>query len=1462
MLNIPSVKNPTAQYHLIDSSSEEDVHFPLLENIHSLSSSPAGLLAQKAVPSQPPLLYDQPSTQEQEQILPEVLPDGRQWHHTVTVADEEAQQAQENSKASARPSAWWAVAGLTLTGLVSAAIGFRFWRNHTAQSRAVQSVSPGSADDLPAARAIYDLRKQPKITTTTAMPKDHVKIEPAKIKTHIKETPVPKDKNLCKEKVSIRGGFGSTAYKFVNVPCKSSTTIKPASEMTSPPAISTPPSSDDVKAVKMFSTDCLEPRNDMHFTDWLRAVGKALKSPFGAMAEESQVIHYYNTLGIGCPPPETVQHLQKIMQPIDYVVSTVLSIIPGMQPASVAQFIIGPGLELIADHLEGKAMDVDKLLDISIQTVSMMHATLPTLSAKEQVALYNKPQDKSEIYDAGKQILAKRFIFHDGKPHIKMDDKQLPFYVSDEGIPYIKDAEEKIQFIHYNHEVNRWEYSNAENAQQYSIDNLENAAVYSIPMSQLPEGRTLHVDNDGVITISSPGKDDMTGVFVAGKFVPAHLVRFDTHLAMTTNSPTHQAQRVLHNSDWGWNFEPPSMKMDRSLKTLLESKDKGITYTHGLRFSEINEDSGLSTDQNSRYYLKKDNQYFNVKKFFNKKIKKSTFSLPGYSHAKIKLSNGLVKVQQADELIFALRNKKVKNPASRKPFYIESQTFDYLKKSATTTSATPALEVAQGVYTDSTGHTFLMVGKAKFVARQYDATTVHIKRKNTSNIDSDIILWKDGDTYIRVRDENEKVSTNYKRYNRCRQVRSPKQSSHCLPMLIEDQLDAELTQHISRGTVNHSQPDPENLTEVNIFKTPVLYRDNKTFKYYFPYNNAWFETELVNKRNTPDALLAPPIKIYSKGNIFRRRKLIATLVAEKKDNNIEIKKLKTFLSEKTNVNNNIAELYASQSPFRQLANIASVEDMVSEARADNKPFVDIPLESETSVQPNISPAEHKWNAINSLFPQRISESNDYVTTISPLNTGVKVLTDEEQHIIEHIKDSLQLMADEIIPKTSFALFDDQPDWPAAAGYFENVMENHSDSFHSDVAYSLRKRLKKIEKIIKADNIRLVSRVPVNQEGQASFKIDSLLTPAEKETGKAVYVSPVDGKIYINMHKVDSRDPMKLISEILRETFHSKGDTKDFFNIPVDEAGPLPVLDAIDAMTESMQAETLTPEQEEALNDLSNKYLKTVSPYRRNKNTNLFKKGALAYLTQNDAHFRAHLLFHSSDFLTTFTQDIYYRLAGIHVENESPLINNWMKRYAETHQDIADRSIVMKMQPQRTGLAPERVMQTIEPIGDVEGESFLSVAKMDPQIADAISHPKQKCEAITIPVKDFMEKVGFKNIRYRAMAFFLHGGDAAPTNHFAVAGEKDDVTYVFDLTAHQFSSIYPELSGPLILPEEKWAQKYANLEGRTLIKYGDYKEMIDARIIFGPDSKYLSYGPGCKLPGAYVLKRPGWYFPGK
>ncbi|MGL9773483.1 MAG: hypothetical protein ACR5LG_04840 [Sodalis sp. (in: enterobacteria)] len=123
-----------------------------------------------------------------------------------------------------------------------------------------------------------------------------------------------------------------------------------------PPTTTTAaPVPDEVKKVKLdFS--CFEQRETLTAADILRQIGKTLKNPVAALAEESQIIYFYQHVG-RCPTEGEVAKLANITDKVDAVISAVVALLPGSQPLVIAQNIGGPLLKMMADDLDGKPVD-------------------------------------------------------------------------------------------------------------------------------------------------------------------------------------------------------------------------------------------------------------------------------------------------------------------------------------------------------------------------------------------------------------------------------------------------------------------------------------------------------------------------------------------------------------------------------------------------------------------------------------------------------------------------------------------------------------------------------------------------------------------------------------------------------------------------------------------------------------------------------------------------------------------------------------------------------------------------------------------------------------------------------------------------------------------------------------------------------------------------------------------------
>ena len=143
------------------------------------------------------------------------------------------------------------------------------------------------------------------------------------------------------------------------------------------------------------------------------------------------------------------------------------------------------------------------------------------------------------------------------------------------------------------------------------------------------------------------------------------------------------------------------------------------------------------------------------------------------------------------------------------------------------------------------------------------------------------------------------------------------------------------------------------------------------------------------------------------------------------------------------------------------------------------------------------------------------------------------------------------------------------------------------------------------------------------------------------------------------------------------------------------------------------------------------------------------------------------------------------------------------------------------------------------------------------LEEAIYTPREKCESLLSEVTRFMKMNNFSDIRYRSMYFWVKSTDDMATIHFVVLGNLRQETFVFDLTAAQFSDRgMPKIDAPLVMPEPAWAKLYQQATTSKLIKYQDFNSIREAKNAM---HVYDRYGPMDELAfDPILLTEPMWY----
>ncbi|XTZ36651.1 hypothetical protein ACQYRI_11550 [Salmonella enterica] len=1227
---------------------------------------------------------------------------------------------------------------------------------------------------------------------------------------------------------------------------------------------------DEVKKVLRFDFKCVEAREHLTLAEWSRAIGKALNTPITSMALESQIVHYHVTLGEGCPTAEQVDFLKKITMPMDILASLFLQILPGAKPYAVLQNIVGPLLQQWSNYLEDKPMDMNGFMNVQQQLHFMMKELIPTLSASETSKLYTESKEKPETQlnikpniATEEDIVTKRYALHDGKPYVQISGKYYPLQSKPDGTPFVTESDDVSHVIVYDHAQESWNFADEPYDWIYSEGHLDNIEEYTIPIKVVDDNHIIATSDDDSATILIPDKPAITGVFINGAFIPTRRYHINSSMVTATNTMNKEEQRILIHGDAGWFFEHASTTIDKYLKILLNTrKTKGIKFTKEREFAPIDDTDGLCQNNFKDFFIKHEYKYYKVKVIYGISSKDISYNIEGFDNARVKYENGLLKLKNDKNMLFSLQTEEITDTQyDNSKFRIEAEIRHYLAQYGKRTNSYPTNWIGSGLYLDVNGRKMFIIGNDRYEVRNNSPTEIFIKG-NELNRDKDIVLWSDHGTYTREREESGEPGTEYVANAACRVARSPGDAASCLHVKVERGINELLLSHITTKTTNNDGPPFGRMDEVNIYDLHFIYQDRQTQKYYFRYNDDFFDASIIDAYDPNNPTARPVIKVTGKGNLFSKKKFITNIVQEKSDNEIAIKSVDTFIAEKLNIHQDIATVYIENRPWRTTTEMNFVEDVVSEAQSSHEIYVDLRPEAFGGFNAE-STLKESWSDIKkAIYPSSITEDSQYEVTLLRLDTPEDRLSPYELDAVQYTKKNINYVIAKILSPVIHALYYDAVGWEYVDSYLFKVSNSGNEFFVDNIAVSIRKRIKAMRHALSLDKIYLTMAREKKDKLEGNELLKSLLTPREIASGKVVHMPNIEENVlFINADKLLTNNGLAdisgttLVTQIIKETARIRGMTSSLFDVKLYNGLYIHFNDALQDFTDKLLSSSLPADKMQILKRISSDYLESVTAYKDSA-ARLLEQRKLAYLFDNDPGYRMHVILNSDDFLTAICSDLSYIVKANNKNTEVDVVDNWVRKYNE----IRTPDIKRKIQTLRTGLVKEKIIDTLRFTKDFNVEECLKNAKTIPAIANAINNPLGKSEEISEAVANFLDRKGFHNIRFRPMAMFMSLHDNMPRIHFVMVGEINAKDYIFDFTAGQFSERYSELSGPIILPEDLWAQKYAALSPKLLIKYRDFTSLEQANEVFNQHSKYLTWGPEVNIPGATALTAPEWYFP--
>lgn len=1016
----------------------------------------------------------------------------------------------------------------------------------------------------------------------------------------------------------------------------------------------------EVVSRKIFDHDCADERANLSWAQIFRSVGSTLSNPTSQAYKEGKIAYDYIIKGTGCPSQESLERAGKITAAVDYTVSTLLSLLPGTKLLTIAQNIVGPMLELIADSMEGKDFDVAKALNIDDQILFMMRSAIPTMSQSEQAALYGKLAKDVDIPKVKTNILTKRYNFHDEHAYVKVADKEYLLRKGIDNRPFV----ERNRFISFNQHNSRWEFVEAADDNIFSKNNLSNRDYYGISLEQLPDNARIEFNEYGFTTIRSAGKEDIKGVFLAGKFIPADWDHVAGEFVAYTHDGNYLEQRVIIFTEYGWTFEKPSVEMDSNLDLYLGSYETGIDYYPENHISAIDKESGLCRNDQGDFFIKKDYKYYEIEKVSGEA---DTWALTNNPYVRIKLDKGVFKLDYADNMLFGLQSDKIPGALSEKDsYYLETAAVDYLMDHGLMSESSPVRAIRPGLYVDKENKPLFILNDQKFVVSKYTDRNVYIKREQ-DGLSGDIALWSDHDSWVRVRDE-EPPPREYQEVSSCRVARAPTDGKSCLPLVIETELHQRLQKHIDGGTTSNHYPVPGTLKPLKTYDTPAIFQDINTQKHYFLYGGKYFDAKLIDTLDDKNPTGSPIVKITGKGNFFNREKFIADIILEQKAERVEIKEVDTFIAEKLNINKDIARFYNKNRPYRYQSAMPAVEELVDEVQASGELYVALEPQEPAVAKPKPAISSQYGRVKQALFSPRIISSGEHEIEFIPLGSQPDPLDERLKLAQQHVKEKVQYLKEEMIPQVTSALNYNDPNWSDAGMYLSLLMDSSDVHFLTHAAEAWQQTLQEAASAVDPQEIYLVRAVNKLAKSARHVDADPYLSAAERYAGKALIMSEEgDNRLFINIDRLSRPETAPpnskgdLVDHLVGDVFNKRKKNTKFFN-SASVNGVYPAAsDLVNEMIATIESQKLTPEQLKDLQQISRSYLEKVPAYHLHIDE-LLTAPKLAYLAKNDSGYRAHLLLHSPPFLTTMTEDLYCQLAQARADASRPY--PWVTDYIQ------------------------------------------------------------------------------------------------------------------------------------------------------------------------------------------------------
>ncbi len=994
---------------------------------------------------------------------------------------------------------------------------------------------------------------------------------------------------------------------------------------------------------KMFDFSCIEQRDHMSLSEFFKIMGRSLRNPVASLGEEIQIVHFHNTLEVGCLPEYQREALTNVLVKVDVIINRGVQLLPGSNSLQICQYVIAPFLTLIANSIEGSKIDTDLIEDINEQLLSLTKQSIDLLTAKELSSLYDTrvPVEKdsfSERFIMKSKQVAIRYEGEDKLLHHDLDGVNT---VEKEGISVV---------VGYDRQRQEWVEVKKSELFFYNEEQYKNKIDYAVDFNQLLDTQSAYsiIDPDYYVFYDSQGE--------RRNYVLMGSVLVETERDMSAEPEGSYGvtvsqrlpKKIIIKTRFGWAFESESTMISDDLSTYLDGKDTGVYYSDEIGFSEI-KSNGFSYGADKKKYIKYKSKYYLVSEGRGNYHRLHT---GGEDEISIIRKNGFFSFSINTAYILEHQYQTVGDPMlegeNYGQCYIENKYHHKLLEHGIIAYVKPETlaRLGRGVYLTSDYQLVFNSGGIFFEVSQYGKEIISLKNKN-DNLE-DIKLFFAGGVYIGIR-ENNKIVIGYEEIiprDGCMIKRSPDSGGSCVRLFASSQLDKKLR--------DKAKYVPTKIRRSEVFSLqkyfPNLLSGATSGENFFYYKGRYYNAEFVSRGDKINMAGKTMLRVYYRG-FFKNKNIIANIVFDEADKGIQLKTQEEYLAEKTGAAVDKIKACITNISYMEVTNLEILEDVISDS---NKMKDMLILPKVIKYSPEIVDSVLIDYCKRQFFPKRIGEDFTIMSVNSINDNDPFYLRGGKELVLKNVRNIINIMDNVIKELDVFT--------PGVKFYIKRILSTENDYLARAFAKALKDTIIHMKGNTLKENIRIVSTnrspLPANRdrtrlhvESHETMHFQPSLSPEERKTGTLAFATTDSSKkIYLNLDKlyfVDSehsdsalRDKpvLDLTTVLLHEISHLDNIAWDIVYVPVENGKKIPILDARDFLLESIISGGLNDAV--SFKKITEAYISGHDLYRGFIYDIKDNPEKMHFLVAKDSGLLANIYLSTSDFIAILIRDIY------------------------------------------------------------------------------------------------------------------------------------------------------------------------------------------------------------------------------